>query len=104
MEVEKAYTQESLSIRDLAKQLNAHEYLLRRLINAGLGYRNFNDYLNELRIKEAARILSDKDQVSTPIIRIAMDLGFGSLAPFNKAFKERKGMAPTEYRKRQILS
>jgi AraC-like DNA-binding protein len=99
MVTDRAYAQESLTIRDLAKQLDVHEYLLRRLINAGLGYRNFNDYLNELRIKEAARLLSDKEQSSLPIIRIAMDLGFGSLAPFNRAFKERQGMTPTEFRK-----
>lgn len=102
MDTGKAYAQESLSIRALAEQLGVHEYLLRRLINAGLGYRNFNDYLNELRIKEAARILTDKEQASTPIIRIAMDLGFGSLAPFNKAFRERQGMTPTEFRKKTI--
>lgn len=100
MTIDKAYAQESLSIRTLAEQLGVQEYLLRRLINAGLGYRNFNDYLNELRINEAARILSDAEQGSTPIIRLAMDLGFGSLAPFNKAFKERKGMTPTEFRKK----
>lgn len=100
MAVGKAYTQESLSIRMLAEQLGVQEYLLRRLINAGLGYRNFNDYLNELRINEAARILADADQASIPIIRLAMDMGFGSLAPFNKAFKERKGMTPTEFRKK----
>ena len=100
MEDQKAYAQESLSIRALAEQLGVQEYLLRRLINTGLGYRNFNDYLNELRINEAARILGDNEQSSTPIIRIAMDLGFGSLAPFNKAFRERQGMTPTEFRKK----
>ncbi|AFM14081.1 helix-turn-helix transcriptional regulator [Turneriella parva] len=100
MDTGKIYTQESLSIRELAKFLETQEYILRRLINAGLGYRNFNDYLNELRITAAARILADKEQASTPIIRIAMDLGFGSLAPFNKAFRERKGMTPTEFRKK----
>ena len=100
MAIGKAYTQESLSIRTLAEQLGVQEYLLRRLINGGLGYRNFNDYLNELRINEAARILADTSEASTPIIRLAMDLGFGSLAPFNKAFKERKGMTPTEFRKK----
>jgi len=99
MVAERAFTQESLSIRELAKQLETQEYLLRRLINAGLGYRNFNDYLNELRITEAARILADREQNAMPIIRIAMDLGFGSLAPFNRAFKDRKGMTPTEFRK-----
>ncbi len=99
MDRDRVYTQESLTIRDLAGHLAVHEYLLRRLINAGLGYRNFNDYLNELRIKEAAQLLSDKSNVALPVIRIAMDLGFGSLAPFNRAFKERKGMTPTEFRK-----
>ncbi len=99
MRVEKIYTEESLSIRRLAEHLDTQEYLLRRLINTGLGYRNFNDYLNELRINEAARILAEKDQVAVPVIRIAMDLGFGSLAPFNRAFKDRKGMTPTEFRK-----
>lgn len=100
MEKDKVYMQENLSIRALAGLLGVHEYLLRRLINGGLGYRNFNDYLNELRIKEAARILVDKELASTPVIRIAMDLGFGSLAPFNRAFKERMQMTPTEFRKK----
>lgn len=102
MRVEKIYTEESLSIRRLAEHLGTQEYLLRRLINAGLGYRNFNDYLNELRINEAARILADKEQVAVPVIRIAMDLGFGSLAPFNRAFKDRKGKTPTEFRKASL--
>lgn len=102
MEIDRVHTQESLSIRQLAEHLGTQEYLLRRLINAGLGYRNFNDYLNELRIKEACHILSDKEQTSTAIIRIAMDLGFGSLAPFNRAFKDRTGKTPTEFRKASL--
>jgi len=100
IEVDKVYTAEALSIRQLAAHLGTQEYLLRRLINQSLGYRNFNDYLNEIRIKEAARILSDIAQADLAIIRIAMDLGFGSLAPFNRAFKERMQMTPTEYRKK----
>lgn len=103
MQTGKIYTNESLTIRRLAEILGTQEYLLRRLINAGLGYRNFNDYLNELRIHEAARMLSDKEQNSVPVIRIAMDLGFGSLAPFNRAFKERTGKTPTEFRRAEQI-
>lgn len=102
MQDEKIYTEESLSIRRLAEHLQTQEYILRRLINSALGYKNFNDYLNEIRINEASRILSAKDQQSLPIIRIAMDLGFGSLAPFNKAFRERKGVTPTEFRRNSL--
>ncbi|WP_081786483.1 helix-turn-helix domain-containing protein [Kordiimonas gwangyangensis] len=32
-----------------------------------------------------------------------MDLGYGSLGPFNRAFKERTGLTPSEYR-RNVLS
>lgn len=99
MQVEKIYTQESLSIRELATHLKTREYILRRVINAGLGYRNFNNYLNDFRIAEARQILMSPEGPDTPIIRIAMDLGFGSLAPFNRAFKERTGVPPTEFRR-----
>jgi AraC-like DNA-binding protein len=35
-----------------------------------------------------------------PVLSIALDNGYRSLSPFNKAFKEIKGMTPTEYRHR----
>ncbi len=97
MEKERLYQQEAMTIGRLAGHLNMQEYKLRRLINHRLGYRNFNDFLNSYRIDAAAAILAtEKD---APILRIAMDLGFGSLAPFNRAFKAGKGMTPTEFRR-----
>lgn len=99
MHTEKIFMRESLSIRGLAEYLQTQEYILRRLINSALGYRNFNDYLNEFRIEEARRLLSDRANASLPILRLAMDLGFGSLAPFNRAFKVKTGMTPVEFRK-----
>jgi len=33
-----------------------------------------------------------------PILTIALDAGFGSLAPFNRAFRSHTGCTPTEYR------
>ena len=32
------------------------------------------------------------------MLTIALDMGYRSLSPFNKAFKEIKGMTPTEFR------
>ncbi|RTM02125.1 MAG: AraC family transcriptional regulator, partial [Bradyrhizobiaceae bacterium] len=34
-----------------------------------------------------------------PVITIAMDAGFQSLGPFNRAFKAVTGVTPTEYRR-----
>lgn len=95
------YTQEGLTVGALARQLNVRDYRLRRLINQQLGFRNFNQFLNRYRIAEACRRLSLKDNEDYPIVRLAFDLGYQSLAPFNLAFKQLCGMTPTEYRRKQ---
>jgi len=33
------------------------------------------------------------------VLTIAMDLGYGSLAPFNRAFRETTGQSPTDFRR-----
>jgi len=99
---EKIYCQEGLTIRRLADELNVKEYKLRRAINGYLGYRNFNQFLNLYRVEEAARQLTAPRTRHLPVISIALDVGYQSLTPFNKAFKEIKGMTPTEYRNRNI--
>lgn len=99
MTSEKIYTRENLSIGRLAEHLGTREYILRRAINSALGYRNFNDFLNEARIREAQRLLASDP--APAIISVAMDLGFGSLAPFNRAFREKTGASPSEFRKKQ---
>ena len=98
-ENERIYRQEGLTIRQLARHLDTHEYRLRRLINAGLGYRNFNDFLNRYRVQEACEILLDPAQSRLPIVRISDELGYRSLGSFNKAFRELTGQTPSEYRR-----
>jgi len=78
------------------------EYRLRRLINQQLGYRNFNAYLNEWRLDEAKQALSDPEQRDVPVSTIALDAGFQSLGPFNRAFKANTGLTPTEFRSQAI--
>ena len=100
---ERAYSQSGLTIRSLANQLGCPEHQLRKLINDHLGYRNFSAFLNCHRIPEAECILSDPSQVRTPVLTIALDLGYGSLGPFNRAFRVATGMTPTEYRRNRLL-
>ena len=96
---ERIYRHDNISIGTLATKLKIPEYRLRRLINQRLGYRNFNVFLNEHRIAEAKAALADPSQAEVPVITIAMDAGFQSLGPFNRAFKATTGVTPTEYRK-----
>jgi AraC-like DNA-binding protein len=96
---ERIYRHEGLTIGSLATKLSVPEYRLRRLINRELGHRNFNVFLNNHRIEEAKSALADPSQAEVPVITIAMDAGFQSLGPFNRAFKATTGVTPTEYRK-----
>jgi len=96
---ERIYRHDNITIGTLATKLGIPEYRLRRLINQRLGYRNFNVFLNNHRIEEAKAALSDPTQAEVPVITIAMDAGFQSLGPFNRAFKATTGVTPTEYRR-----
>lgn len=86
---ERIYRHENITIGVLAGRPKIPEYRLRRLINQRLGYRNFNVFLNNHRIEEAKAALADPAQAEVPVITIAMDAGFQSLGPFNRAFKTR---------------
>ncbi|MGQ3030858.1 MAG: helix-turn-helix domain-containing protein, partial [Ferrovibrionaceae bacterium] len=99
MEVERRYRQEGLSIGMLATAVGLPEYRLRRLINGSLGYRNFAAFLNHYRLADARAALTDPAQAEVPILTIALDAGFNSLGPFNRAFKAETGMTPSEYRR-----
>jgi AraC-like DNA-binding protein len=96
---ERIYRRENLTIGTLATKLSVPEYRLRRLINQRLGYRNFNTFLNNHRIEEAKAALADPTQAEVPVITIALDAGFQSLGPFNRAFKATTGVTPSEYRR-----
>lgn len=97
---QKAYLEPGLSIADLAKKLAMPQYKLRHLINTKLGYRNFNALLNKFRIKDACEQFSDPEKNQSPVLTIALTVGYQSIAPFNQAFRELKGVTPTEFRKK----
>jgi AraC-like DNA-binding protein len=95
MSEQRAYRREGLTLAALAADLGLGEAALRTLINQQLGYRNFNDFLHHHRLQEAAERLAAED---LPILSIALECGYGSIGPFNRAFRQRFGMTPTEYR------
>ena len=96
---ERLYAREALTITELASLLDTQEHVLRRVVNHGLGFRNFNDFLHTHRLKEAADRLGDAQGRRIPVLTIALEVGYGSIGPFNRAFKERFGVTPTQYRR-----
>jgi AraC-like DNA-binding protein len=104
MQQERVYNEMGLTIGRLAQRLDVPEYRLREMINAGLGFRNFNEFLNSYRIADTCGRLADPSQEQVPVLTIAMDAGFRSLSSFNKAFKDAKGLTPTQFRKQALAT
>jgi AraC-like DNA-binding protein len=96
---ERLYARPSLTITELAGLLGTQEHVLRHVINGGLGFRSFSDFLHTHRLREASLRLKDPAERRIPVLTIALDVGYGSIGPFNRAFRERFGMTPTEYRR-----
>lgn len=96
---EAAYALPNLRIADVARRLGEAEYRVTQCITGALGFRNFNHMANHFRISEAKRRLSDPHLDHLPILTIALDCGFGSIGPFNRAFKVETDVTPTDFRK-----
>jgi AraC-like DNA-binding protein len=96
---EAAFTQPDLRVADLARRLGEAEYKVTQCITGALGFRNFNHMVNHFRIAEAKRRLTDPGLRHLPILTIALDCGFGSIGPFNRAFKTETGSTPTHFRR-----
>ena len=99
---DRVYREPDLSIASLSQKLAIPEYRLRRLINQQLGHRNFSVFVNFYRLAEAEAALGDPRQADVPVLTIALDAGFGSIGPFNRAFKAHTGLTPTEYRRMRL--
>jgi AraC-like DNA-binding protein len=93
------YREDGLTVGALAARLKTREHILRRVINRGLGYRNFNEFLHAHRIREACERLRRAEDARLPVLSIALEVGYGSIGPFNRAFKARMGMTPSRFRK-----
>jgi AraC-like DNA-binding protein len=99
LETDRVYHDEGLTIGRLAEQLGTGERDLRRVINHGLGFRNFNDFLHAYRIREVCDRLRQADGARRPVLSLALEAGYRSIGPFNRAFKARTGMTPTSFRR-----
>ncbi len=102
LEEERICEQEGLSLKELAERVGVPEYRLRRLIHEQLGYRNFNALLHDYRIREACRQLSDPALRRTPILTIALSVGYASINTFSRGFREIMGVTPSAWREARL--
>ena len=104
LEEERICEQEGLTLNALAERVGLPEYRLRRLIHEKLGYRNFNALLHDYRIREACRQLSDPALRRTPILTIALSVGYASINTFSRGFRETMGVTPSAWREAKLAA
>lgn len=62
--------------------------------------KTYSDYVNEIRINEASRLLIQSDKT---ISQISFECGFETLSYFNRVFLNKKGITPSFYRKCSVV-
>lgn len=86
----------NITLDKMAQDLCVSKYAISRVFS-GTFHSNFNQYVNDARIRYAcSRLENTRDS----IIEICLDSGFESQRTFNRAFKEHYRMSPSEYRKK----
>jgi AraC-like DNA-binding protein len=86
--------QKDISLIDVAKHVGMTEVSFSRFMKKRTG-KNFIEYLNDLRLGFASRLLVNTNKY---VAEIAFECGFDNLSNFNRLFKKRKECTPTEFR------
>jgi YesN/AraC family two-component response regulator len=95
MEEQKIYLEPQLSLKDMANQLRSNPSVISAAINQNFG-KNFNDFVNEYRVKEFQTRQLLPENKNFTLLAIALDCGFNSKSTFNRSFKKITGKAPRE--------
>jgi len=92
--VQENYTQK-ITLNEISELLNMSAVSFNRFIKKWTN-KTFVDYLNDVRVENAARLLAEQDFT---ISEIAYRCGFNNIANFNRIFKKNKNRTPSAYRK-----
>ncbi len=87
---------EKIALRQVSQLVHLSDSAFCKFFKRTTG-KTFSDYLNDLRIGHAARLIQETD---LRISDIAFDSGYESLTYFNRVFKRKRGIAPAQYREK----
>ena len=96
-ETERPYLDPELALTVLAQRLDIPPHQLSQVLNEHFS-KSFYDFVNQYRVEELKRRLSDPACASDKIARIGRDCGFTTQAMLNANFRKHAGMSAREYR------
>lgn len=92
------YAEFGIGLDDVAKCLGVRSRQLSSAVNRVHG-RGFRTLLNDYRVEDAARQLTDDALAGKSITDVMFDAGFQTKSSFNKEFVARRSVSPSQYRK-----
>ena len=95
--MEKCFRQD-LTLESVAEKLSVSQSHLSRCFSQQTGY-TFTEYLNKLRLEEAARLLLDQ---SLSVTEVCFQVGYRSLPHFQRVFRDFFNESPSSYRKGKL--
>lgn len=98
---EKKYVSPEITLNTIADKFEISSGYLSQLINAHTN-KNFNDYINTLRIETSKEMLIDSGYNNYTIESIGLECGFKSKSNFYTTFKKITGFTPTQYKKNNL--
>lgn len=99
METERPYINMDLTLKDLATALDTYPHYITQVLNTVFN-QNFYDFINTYRVEEVQRRLNDPQFKNLTILAVAYDCGFNSKSSFNRIFKQKTGLTPSQYKNR----
>ncbi len=102
LEDKKPYLNESLSLSDLAEEMRISPKKLSDLLNQHMNI-SFYNLINDFRLREVTECMFLPEYSRYTMAGLAGECGFQSKATFNRIFKQKFGMSPSQY-KEQILA
>lgn len=92
------YLDTEMTLSVLSKKIKISEGYLSQLINKNHG-KNYNDYINGLRIEHVKKILVNDEYSNYTITAIGLESGFKTKTSFYAIFKKHTGKTPNQYKK-----
>lgn len=99
METKQPYINMDLTLKDLATALDTYPHYVTQVLNTVFN-QNFYDFINTYRVEEVQRRLHDPQFKNLTILAVAYDCGFNSKSSFNRIFKQKTGLTPSQYKNR----
>lgn len=95
---EQMFLNPKLSLLEVAQAAGYTTHIISEVLNIHMET-SFYDFVNDLRVEEAKKKLTDGTLERETILAIALDSGFNSKSSFNRVFKQKTGHTPSQFAK-----